>query len=142
VLDIAAEAFEGLCLEHSLETDFGRIGGASWQERKKKGISHDLRRRSRDTLVAEADGEIAGFACTRLYRTRSIGHIANLAVANRFQGRGIGRALVQAAVNHLRDRGMRYARVETLKHNEKARRLYSSAGFDEVARRIYFFREL
>ncbi|MEF8787690.1 MAG: GNAT family N-acetyltransferase [Planctomycetota bacterium] len=142
VLDIAEESFEGVCLEHVMEQDFGCIGGASWRERKKKGIDYDLKRRSRDALVADIGGHVVGFVCTRLYHKRSIGHVANLAVASRYQGRGIGRALVDAAVRHLRDRGMEYARVETLEHNERAGNLYESAGFEEIARRVYYFREL
>lgn len=142
VLDIAEASFEGVCLEHVMEQDFGRIGGASWQERKKKGIDYDLKRRSRDALVAEADGQVVGFVCTRLYHKRSIGHVANLAVAPDYQGQGVGRSLVDAAVRHLRDRGMDYARVETLEHNEKAGNLYRSSGFEEIARRVYYFREL
>lgn len=142
VLSIAGASFEGVCLEHRMEQDFGRVGGASWQDRKKKGIDYDLQRRSRDVLVAEADGEVIGFVCTRLYRKRSIGHVANLAVAPPYQGQGVGRRLMGAAVRHLRERGMDYARVETLEDNERARNLYPSAGFKEIARRVYYFREL
>jgi ribosomal protein S18 acetylase RimI-like enzyme len=37
---------------------------------------------------------------------------------------------------------MKHARVETLENNEKARGLYPKLDFEEVARRIYYFREL
>ena len=142
VLEITGRAFNGRCLECNVEERFGTVGGDRWQERKKSGIQYDLKHRPRDTLVAEVDGQVVGFVCTRLYRSRSIGHVANLAVAPEYQGQGIGRSLVEAALDHFRNHGMKHARVETLANNEKARGLYPKLDFEEVARRIYYFREL
>lgn len=142
VLAITEDSFGGFCLEANMEQHFGLIAGSSWQERKRDGIDLDLRRHAAHTFVAEVDGEVAGYVCTRIYSSVLTGHIANLAVARRFQGIGVGRALMQAALEHFRQEGMHYARVETLEQNFKGQRLYPAFGFKEIGRQVFYFREL
>jgi len=142
VLRIAEDSFEGFCLDYNMEMHFGRMADTTWQERKRKGIEYDLRVNARHVLVAELDGEVVGFICTRLYGELLTGHIANLAVAKPYQGRGIGKALIGHALEHFRQQGMRYARIETLEQNYKGRNLYPAFGFKEIGRQIYYYREL
>jgi len=142
ILEMTPRCFDGFCLDQNIEQQFGRIGGVSWQERKKSGIEYDLDSHPSDTLVAEVDGKVVGYACTRLYRLPSIGHVANLAVSPEFQGKGIGKALLHAALEHFKRHGMRHARIETLEQNYKGKRFYPSFGFKEVGRQIFYFKEL
>jgi len=141
VLRIAAESFEGVCLDENIERRFGRVG-ESWRQLKKDAVDYDLMQNPGSAFVAELDGRVVGFVCNRLYYSRSIGHVANLAVAPEFQGRGIGKALMQASLEHFRRRGMRFARIETLEQNEKGRRFYPSLGFQEVGRQVFYFMKL
>jgi len=142
VLHITEESFGGFCLEAEMEAHFGLIAETTWQERKRRGIDYDLRCNPEHTLVAEKDGEVVGYLCSRVYRDQKMGHIANLAVAQAHQSRGIGKMLLSAALEHLRDCGMRYARIETLEGNYKGRKFYPAFGFKEVGRQVFFMREL
>ena len=142
VLRVAEESFGGLCLDYNIEKQFGLIANTTWQERRREGIEHDLQRNGAHAFVAEGDGQVVGFVCTRILPEQASGHIANLAVAKDFQSRGIGKMLIQRALDHFRECGMRYARIETLEQNPKGQKLYPSFGFKEIGRQIYYLREL
>lgn len=141
VLRIAAESFRGVCIDESIEKQFGPIGD-TWQEHKKQTVDYDLVNNPMGAFVAEAGGKVIGFVCTRLQRYRLTGHVANLAVVAEFQGMGVGKALMAASLEYFRESGMLYARIETLEQNVKARSFYPALGFKEVARQIYYFTEL
>lgn len=68
------------------------------------------------------------------------GEIANLAVAPEGWGQGIGRALLDAAMVEGFAREARTMYLEVREGNERARRLYASAGFEEVGRRRGYYR--
>lgn len=142
VLRITEESFEEVCLDANMQKHFGRIASTTWQERKRNGIDHDLRHNPEHALVAEMDGQVVGFVCTRTYQDVATGHVANLAVAKDYQGRGVGKMLLRAALDHFRDCGMRYARIETLEQNDRAQKLYPVFGFKEIGRQVYYLREL
>ena len=141
VIRLAEESFRGVCLDENIEEQFGQIGD-TWQEHKKGAVDYDLVNNASDAFVAELEGRVVGFICTRLLRYQLIGHVANMAVAPEFQGIGVGKALMSAVLDHFRDRGMIYARIETLQQNAKAQNFYPSLGFKEVARQIFYFMEL
>lgn len=141
VLRIAVESFRGVCMDENIENQFGPIV-QGWQEHKREIIDYDLTSNPGSAFVAEVDGRVAGFVCTRLYHQRSTGHVANLAVASEYQGQGVGKALMQAALEHFRGNDMRYARIETLEQNVKAQKFYPGLGFKEVGRQIFYFMEL
>jgi len=142
ILEITAQSFGGACLDSNIEQHFGAIARTTWQERKQRGIDHDLRHNARHVLVAELDGLVVGYVCTRVYRDMAVGHLANMAVARQYQGRGIGKMLIRASLDHFRRLGLKYARIETLEQNATGRHLYPAFGFKEVGRQIFFFREL
>lgn len=142
VLRITEESFGGFCLEANMEEHFGQIANTSWQQRKRGGIDYDLRCNPQHVFVAEKDGELVGYLCSRIYRDQKMGHIANLAVAMAEQGQGIGKMLLAAVLDHFRDCGMAYARIETLERNFKGRKLYPAFGFKEVGRQVFYMREL
>lgn len=68
------------------------------------------------------------------------GEIANLAVSPDGWGQGIGRALLDAAVAEGFAREARTLYLEVREGNARARRLYASAGFEEVGRRRGYYR--
>lgn len=142
VLRITQESFDGFCIDANMEEHFGRIANTTWQQRKRDGIDYDLRRNRDNAFVAELDGQVVGYICTRIYRDLATGHVANMAVAKDWQGHGIGKMLMRAALDHFRDCGMRYARIETLEQNYKGQQLYPAFGFKEIGRQIFYLREL
>jgi GNAT superfamily N-acetyltransferase len=70
-------------------------------------------------IVAELDGEIAGFAAV------VGGELDGLFVEPDLWGRGIGRALADAATHEARTRGLTFSVIA----NPRARRFYEHCGF-------------
>ena len=86
-------------------------------------------------LVAEADGEVAGYlGC---HHVTDEGFIANVAVHPRFRRRGIGRLLVAAAIEQGED--LYRLTLEVRTSNEAAIALYRALGFVEDGVRPRFY---
>jgi ribosomal protein S18 acetylase RimI-like enzyme len=87
----------------------------------------------RDVLVAELDGEVAGYVRVgRVFPIAASDHvlmITGIAVDPACQRQGVGRALLDAAVAEARARGARRLTLRVLAHNDGAVRLYEGAGF-------------
>jgi ribosomal protein S18 acetylase RimI-like enzyme len=86
-----------------------------------------------DVLVAERNGQIAGYVKMRhptpLASNDHVWEITGLAVHPDAQGRGAGRALLEAIAAAARERGGRRLTLRVFAPNERARRLYERAGF-------------
>ncbi|HEU5304836.1 MAG TPA: GNAT family N-acetyltransferase [Gemmatimonadales bacterium] len=90
------------------------------------------------TLMAEADGELAGFAQLRPGRTP--GCVSGLApielwrfyVDRPFQGRGIARALMDAVLDSARARGADTIWLGVWERNPRAQAFYRKCGFVDV----------
>ena len=87
-----------------------------------------------DTLVAEAEGHIVGYALigtpTPLPASSRVQMIRGLAVDPAHQGQGIGRTLIDAAIAEATARGAVKLSLRVLSTNDGARRLYEGAGFE------------
>ena len=142
ILDVTTHAFPGSSIDHNIEARYGQLGSTDWAERKSWAIERDLHRNPDGVFVSEEDGRVVGYVTCYVNTASSVGWVANIAVEPEFQGRGIGRALMDAALDYFRDGRMRYAKIETLVQNEVGQRLYTSLGFEEVARQIHYFKEL
>jgi ribosomal protein S18 acetylase RimI-like enzyme len=106
---------------------------ATWSASVTPGAASDAPFDTTGALVAEVDGEVAGYVSlghpTRLESNRHVLSVHGLAVAPAFQGRGFGRALVRAAVEEARARGARRLTLRVLATNPGARALYEACGF-------------
>jgi RimJ/RimL family protein N-acetyltransferase len=84
-------------------------------------------------LVAVVEGEVAGYVriqpATRFRSSDHVLAVNGVAVDPARQGQGIGRALIDAAIEEARRRGARRLTLRVFSPNERARRLYESAGF-------------
>jgi len=78
----------------------------------------------RHGYVAEANGELVGFAALEIYSTK-LAEIRSLFVISSRQGQGIGRRLVQACVDLARDRNV--LEVMAITSSEQ---FFRSCGFD------------
>jgi ribosomal protein S18 acetylase RimI-like enzyme len=89
--------------------------------------------RPEDVLVAEADGQVAGYAVVgQVVPMPSHTHvleIRGLAVDPAWQRHGAGRLLVEACVTQATRQGARKLTLRVLGWNTRARRLYESCGF-------------
>ena len=84
-------------------------------------------------FVADADGEIVGFAsCGPTHEDHGMpgaGELQAIYLLPGWWGQGVGRTLLAKAVARLRDDGHRRAMLWVLTANDRARRFYESAGW-------------
>ncbi len=99
-----------------------KIEAARWT--RTAGIT----RRTDNTLVADAEGEVVGYAIIGpRARGRTIapsGEVYALYVETDWREHGVGRALMEAAFAAFRDRGLKHAVVWCLDGNVAARGFY------------------
>ena len=92
---------------------------------------------SRYYLVAEADGEIVGYA--GLLAAGGQADVLTIAVATARWGHGIGSALLDRLLAEARRRGSTEVFLEVRADNTRAQRLYRWRGFADVGiRRAYY----
>ena len=142
VKEITVEAFDGIAIDQMIEGRHGLLRGEGWRTRKVRHIDTDVSRETGAVYVGEIDGSVVGYVTTWTDEASGIGHIPNLAVRVAFQGRGIGRRLIDHALDGFRAAGMTHAKIETLETNAVGYGLYTSMGFEELARQVHFLKEL
>ena len=96
-----------------LEDRFGPQGGKPWDEWTAQDIGGAVEARLETCLVAEVDGQVAGWVTWSVNPERNQGQIGYNGVAPEFRGRGIGTALVEMALDKLRATGVPIAIVIT-----------------------------
>lgn len=79
--------------------------------------------------VAEADGQLAGFALTSINAETEHAYLIRIATLPTFQGRGLGRRLVTDALEYARASCTTGLALNTQASNTVSRRLYESLGF-------------
>jgi GNAT superfamily N-acetyltransferase len=91
-------------------------------------------------LVAEVDGEVAGYA-TVLTKVTSdeledgdleYGLVSDLVVTKEFRGQGLGRHLLQAAESFAKAGDVNWLRIGVLAGNRAAQNLYTSMGYSNL----------
>ena len=100
-----------------------RIEAARW--------NRTANNRLENTLVADADGEVAGYAIigsARGQHAAPTGEVYALYVETDWREQGIGRALIDAAFDRFRKRGMTAAVIWCLEGNFAARGFYERCG--------------
>lgn len=139
---LTVDAFQGVSIEHNIETHFGRINERDWRWRKARHIDADVAANPTGVFVAEEDGVIMGYVSTRVDVEAGIGQIPNLAVSAAARNRGLGRKLIEHALAYFRSLGLSLARIETLDQNAVGQHLYPLCGFREVARQVHYVLDL
>lgn len=139
---LTVEAFDGVSLEHNVESALGILDGRDWRWRKARHIDEDVAANATGIFVAEVGSRVVGYVTTLIDRDCGRGRIPNLAVAAEFRGQGLGRQLIEHALDYFRREGLAYAMIETMAQNETGQHLYPACGFVEVARQIHFARKL
>ena len=87
-------------------------------------------------LACVIDGSVAGNLSLRGNDYRKLRHRAELALAVRknYWHLGIGRAMLTEAVGLARNLGLKYMELDYIDGNARAKGLYESLGFQEIAR--------
>jgi len=105
----------------------------------RRSLCHFLGSRAATLIVAEADGELAGYALV-LYPPRSrIARLYSIAVAPHSGGRGVGPQLLAAAEEAATRRRRRAMRLEVHDHNSRAIARYEKSGYRLFGRRHDYY---
>ena len=114
-----------------------RIERDSYQFPWTEGIFRDCLRVGYTCRVAEADGDMVGYAVMSAGAGEA--HILNLCVRQDARCVGIGRQLINYMLNRARMAGMEDAFLEVRPSNTVAARLYQSLGFQQVGTRRGYY---
>ena len=139
---ITLEAFGPVTYEANIEQAFGLIGEKNWQYRKAKHIDTDVATDSDSIFVAEVNDIVVGYITSARNTDTKIGTIPNLAVLSGYRGLGIGQRLIDYVIEYMRTEGMEILKIETLEQNHIGQKLYPKMGFREMARQIYYCKDL
>lgn len=90
-------------------------------------LMHYIRRHGAFTIVAESDGDIAGFTVGESLRRR--GHVITIDVAESFRRHGLGSKLMEAAEERFRRSGCEVSLLETAVDNMGAIAFYKRRGY-------------
>lgn len=146
IVALSVAAFEGETVGWFLQKRFGPrsplLGGKTWDELHAETIRKHLREGLDQTLVAELEGQLAGYMTYRINRETSTGIVSYNAVHPHFQRRGVATALISRVLDIFRRQGLRYARVATLETDTRARGLYEKAGFSLLGKSLHYVQEL
>ena len=106
----------------------------------RESFCHELERNvAARYLVAEADGQVVGYAGAWIILDES--HITNIAVAEASSGKGIGKQRTKSLLQYLSNLGASYATLEVRVSNERAQNLYRSLGFVSVGKRKRYYED-
>ena len=105
-----------------------------WSE---KIFVDELRQDSRVYVVADDDGEVAGYG--GLFLIGEEGHVTTMAVAPDHQGAGVGTRILLHLVEAGLSAGMRHMTLEVRPSNEAAQALYRKFGLETVGRRKDYY---
>jgi ribosomal-protein-alanine N-acetyltransferase len=115
LLEIEAEAFEGDRFE-------------------RRTFRHAMRSPTMVLLVAEHDGEVAGYAAAEFRRNSRIARLTSIAVGARTARKGLGRRLLRALEAAVAAAGCDRLRLEVRGDNAAARTLYEGDGYAVLGR--------
>lgn len=149
---IAVEAFDGVSIDQAMDGALTAPEGRDWHWRKARHIDEDARRapdgvfvvahtgasRKAEGVIEHDEAELVAFVTSWRDEEARIGFIPNVCVAAGYRGKGIGRQLIEYVLDDFRKRGMTRARIETLAQNKAGYGLYTSLGFEEIARQVHF----
>jgi [ribosomal protein S18]-alanine N-acetyltransferase len=134
-----------VCVRTARKQDLDAIHGI-------EGRSFDHDRFSRGTLnrllsapttaflVADIDGEVAGYAAVLFRVGTRVARLYSIAVDPARRGLGVAAALIATAENAARARGSRSVRLEVRASNKAALSLYERAGFTFLERKPGYYR--
>ena len=111
---------------------------AGYQFPWSEGLFNDCLKAGYQCQVAVSEAGLVGFAI--LMCAVGEGHILNICVAPAARSKGVARQLMQACMQAAHERDVTEMFLEVRPSNTEALALYSTLGFNEIARRPDYYR--
>ncbi|GAH38498.1 unnamed protein product [marine sediment metagenome] len=145
--EIAVQAWQPIYADYEArmgEELFSLLHPDGWKDEKASQVADHFQGWPEWCLVAEVNGQIAGFITFTLDADRNIGEIGNNAVDPNCQGCGIGSAQYAYVLELFREEGMAYAMVGTGldEAHAPARAAYDRVGFELMIPMGRYYRKL
>ncbi len=102
---------------------------------KKEWFKKLVRARNSRLIVAEVDGQLAGYAILQVKKTAPVfaveeyGYFGDIYVKPMFRGKGVSTALFQAGRRWFREKGLKWIAIDVHWGNTRAREIYQHWGF-------------
>ena len=141
ILQMTKEAWDKSSLDQAVEGKFGKRE-KNWWECKSQSVKEFIDKHPNWLLVAEENCKIVGYASYSLDNERKVGNVLNNAVHPYWRGRGIGKTLHHKVLEELKKEGMEIALLVTSQDNVPARRMYESAGFEQLWCSLHYGKKL
>ncbi|WP_315919545.1 GNAT family N-acetyltransferase/peptidase C39 family protein [Mesorhizobium sp. SP-1A] len=100
-----------------------------------------IERDTAETLIAENDGHVAGYAIVLFRKGSAVARLYSIATGPEFAGRGTGRALLAAAEEAAYRHSRMMLRLEVREDNERAIRIYEQAGYRRIGREPDYYED-
>ena len=100
-----------------------------------------IERETAETLVAESDGRVAGYAVVLFRKGSGVARLYSLATGPFFSGLGIGRQLLAAAEEAAFEHDRMMLRLEVREDNDRAIRIYEQAGYRKIGREPEYYED-
>lgn len=133
-------AFADVTVLRWREERHGVIGGRRWEEWEANLMrTVDVDR----VIVAEVDGQAAGFAVYELNDATRIGTVSDNAVLPEYRNRGVGAQLLAHVLDLMEAAGMELAKVSTGLEDAygPARRMYERQGFEAIYQSVFYMKQ-
>ena len=93
-----------------------------------------IRDKDSTALVAQVNGEIAGFIIGKIYTAngKHAGHVITIDVAVKHRRKGVGKQLLEALERIFLERGVKFCYLEARADNISALNLYRKMGYVEL----------
>ncbi|OQM73535.1 peptidase C39 family protein [Manganibacter manganicus] len=100
-----------------------------------------IERETAETLIAESDGRVAGYAIVLFRKGSGMARLYSLAVAPDFSGKGVGRILLGVAEEIAFAHGRMLLRLEVREDNLRAIAIYERAGYRRIGRELDYYED-
>ena len=100
-----------------------------------------IERETAETLVAEIDGRVAGYAIVLFRKGSGVARLYSIATGPFFGGLGVGRMLLESAEDAAFEHGRMMLRLEVREDNGRAIHLYEHAGYRKIGREPGYYED-
>ncbi|RVA37463.1 GNAT family N-acetyltransferase, partial [Mesorhizobium sp. M7A.F.Ca.US.001.01.1.1] len=100
-----------------------------------------IERETAETLVAEVDGRVAGYAIVLFRKGSGVARLYSIATSPFFGGLGVGRILLGSAEDAAFEHDRMMLRLEVREDNSRAIRIYERAGYRKIGREPGYYED-